>query len=303
MKVKRTLYSITAVFVVMYAAHAQEGALEFPTGARNASLVNANIAEPADISVMYENPAPLVFLEKNTVLLNHSQGMTLHGMQETLALPLLLTSTTAIALSLDAYHDGYVGNALPAYERSFEYGYDLALAHEIAPTMSLGAGVVFRRGAVGGNSQSWGAYYSVGADYAPTPDIGYGIVYSTTARALPVSPFDSGSVTVRDLGRKKLEVGGTMSYPSSASLRSPIVRISFANEKIFGTKGLYYKGGVEIRPMEYVALRFGYLAGPRVYSARYGLGITANPLAFQYAICPLHGADIILQQFSVSLEL
>ncbi len=292
-------FFIVAVVCGATVARGQGGSLEFPAGARNASLMNANIAEASDISTMFENPAPLAFIENPSLMLNHSQGSSLSGMQENVAFPLLVHAPVVMALAVDALHLGYVGNS-PNTTRWLEYGYDLAVAGTVTSTVSVGALGSVQREAVGWDSQSWGTYYSIGADYAPTPDISYAIVFHGTGRAPLYSPIGSGAGILMGIPGNRLEIGGTMIFPSSASLRSPIVLLSFANEKVFGVKGLYYKGGIELRPWDFLSLRFGYLAGPLLYSDSYGAGITLNAFSLQYAVCPLHNTNILLQQFSIS---
>ena len=78
--------------------------------------------------------------------------------------------------------------------------------------------------------------------------------------------------------------------------------ISLANEKIFGTRGLYYKGGIEIRPLDFLELRFGYLAGPSLWSARYGVGLLGEGITLQYAAYPQHITHRLFQQLSVSVN-
>jgi len=62
------------------------------------SLANANISESADVSVMYENPAALGFLNNSSVFINHSQEYGPGGMQEDIAIPLVLQNSVSLAV-------------------------------------------------------------------------------------------------------------------------------------------------------------------------------------------------------------
>jgi len=301
MKWLRNKFAFFFLLGISFSARGQESVTYFPIGARNASLANANIAESADISILYENPAALVFLENKSLFYNHSQDGT-GRMQENLAIPLLLKNLVSIGLSLDVYHAGYLDRNISDDQRVLEYGYNVAFAAAVVPTLSFGGSATMHRGTTGSGTQAWGANFSVGADYAPTPDASYSMVYGGIGREIFYSLQDSALIAQSNLLQKTLEVGATMTYPSSVSFRSPIVILSFANEKVFGIKGLYYKGGIEFRPLEFLELRFGYVAGPNVSSARYGIGFLEDMFSLQYAIYPQQGTNILFQQFSATMK-
>jgi hypothetical protein len=306
MKIKAIAFVFVVALALSGRVFGQASGMDFHVGARNASLANANIAESADITVIYENPAALAFLDNGSVFINYSQGNGPRGKQENLAVPLLLKSPVAIALGLNSYHLGYsIGSS--KLTDVLEYGYGVVMAATVTPTLSIGGTAALSQsiqngGAFSGGSRGWGADFEFGADYAPTPDISYSLVFSGLGSGVFYSPGDSALTAASDAFPRTLEVGATMSYPSSASLRPPFLILSFANEKVFGVKGLYYKGGIAIRPLQYVELRFGYLAGPSEFSARYGVGFLWSVFSFQYAIYPQFGTRILIQQFSASME-
>jgi hypothetical protein len=78
------------------------------------------------------------------------------------------------------------------------------------------------------------------------------------------------------------------------------VTLSLANEKIFGEAGLLYKGGLEVCPFAFLALRWGYLAGLNVALARYGAGIRTDVVQLDYAISPSLN-DVQFQQLTLSI--
>ncbi len=301
----RLLQTIVTMAFLIGSAYGQESVRNFSIGARNASMANANISESSDASVMYENPAALAYLDNGSILLNHSQANNSSGMRENVTVPVVLRSPVAIALGLDAYHFGYLRNPAPSDERFFEYGYDLAFAGDITPTLSIGGSASLRHGSSGDGSQAWGSYFALGADYAPTPDISYSLVWGGLGRDVVFFPdaIGTGMTAASTPSSTFIEIGATMTYPSSTSLRPPFFIMSLANEKILGTTGLYYMGGIEIRPFEFLELRIGYASGPGVSAARYGLGIVEGVFGFQYAVYPEMGTTVLMQQFSISMAM
>ncbi len=285
--------------------YGQESVPDFSVGARNASLANSNISESSDVSVMYENPAAIAYLENRSIFVNHAQVKGSFSMQENLAVPVIMSSPIVIALGLDAFHSGLLGPTVPTKPRIFEYGYDVALAYQVTPTLSLGGSSALRHGVSTDGSQAWGSYFAFGADYAPTPNLSYSIVWGGLGRDVTYFPQINGiGMTAASVPTQTfLEVGATMSYPTSASLRPPIFILSLSSEKILDVSGHFYKGGLEIRPFNFLELRIGYMAGPGVASARYGVGVVEGLFRFQYAIYPAMGTKNMLQQFSLSMEL
>jgi len=140
-------------------------------------------------------------------------------MQENVAVPLVLHNPVSIALGLDNYHFGVFRQYVPSTQRVLEYGYDMAIAAEVTPTLSLGGSAALRYGTTGSGSQAWGSYFAVGADYAPTPDISYSLVWNDLGRNISYFLQDSSVVAATTPTSTMIEVGATMTYPSSASLR------------------------------------------------------------------------------------
>ena len=303
------LSGILAVLLVGHSAYGQDGDIienpftNFSMGARNVSLANSNISESYDVSNMYENPATLAFMETSSIFLNHSQGTQSNGTEENLAYPLFLPGSMVIAFGGELYQAGYFPQYKSYDERIIELGYDVAFAGAIIPSLSFGGVASVRHGTDPLGWGAWGAHYTFGLDYAPTGDVSYGLVYDGLGTGLAY-PLDSNSSLVVPKSvqmTKTLTLGAAMRYPSSESLRSPILILSMASEKMFGTKGIFYRGGIEIRPIEFLQLRFGYMMGPGIAEPRYGFGIVEHLISVEYAVYPQ--ASIIFQQFSFSMEL
>ncbi|MFZ1082075.1 MAG: hypothetical protein WAO19_09125 [Candidatus Kryptoniota bacterium] len=307
---RKIFYGVEIVLLTSLTSHSQESVQylgnpfgNFSVGARNISLANANIAEAYDISSMYENPATIAFIENSSVFLNHSQGPQTDGMEENLAVPVMLASSIVLGFGANVYNLGYLTKPATTNDKIFEYGYDLAFAGAVTPTLSIGGAASIHHGATASNSQAWGAFYSFGLDYVPSGDVSYSIVYDGLGTDLLYSttPYSSSLVAASSQMTRSLEVGATMRYPSSESLRSTIFILSFANEKIFGTTGLYYKGGIEIRPLDFLQMRFGYVLGPGVAGARYGFGVQEYFLSVEYAVYPQ--SSVVFQQISFSVKI
>lgn len=307
---RKIFYGVETVLLISTAAYGQ-GAISysgnpfdnFSVGARNISLANANISEYHDISSLYENPATIAFIENSSVFLNHSQGSQTEGMEENFAIPAALSNSMMLGFGANVYDLGYLTKSAAPDERILEYGYDVTFAGEVTPTLSLGGTAAIHHGATESNSQAWAAFYSFGLDYVPSGDISYGMVYNgvgTEVSYLP-SPDSSSLVAASRQMTRSLEVGASMRYPSSESLRRAVLVLSFANEKVFGTTGLFYKGGIELRPFEFLQMRFGYVMGPGIAQPRYGLGIRESSFSIDYALYPQ--SSVVFQQFSFSMNL
>jgi len=282
----------------------------FSIGARNISLANSNVSESYDVSSIYENPATLAFMESASLFLNHSQGAQSNGTEESIAYPVFLPSSMMIAFGGELYQMGHLPQS--AHQQLMELGLDVAFAGTITPTLSFGGTVSMRNGTANnwwvngapGNikSQAWGAFYSFGLDYAPTGDVSYGLVFNGLGTDIFYIPWSNASPLILESAEmtRALTLGASMRYPSSESLRNPILVLSIASEKMFGTKGIFYKGGIEARPIEFLQIRFGYVMGPGVAEPRYGLGVVEHLISVEYAVYPQ--ASIMFQQFSFSVD-
>ncbi len=271
-------------------------------GARDAALGGSDISGAYNISSMYLNPAATVFTPSGSIFINHSQTKDNFGMGENFAFSAFKNNSQALTLGFSVFHLGYLNsfNSLPG-QHILEMGYDVSFSSLITPTFSAGMAAYFQNGRTN-NSQQFASTYSLGLDYAPSADISYGLVFSGLGSNLNYTEQDSIILSQAVNAPKILEIGATMSYPSSASLRRKFLFLSLANEKIFSQKGLYYKGGIEIRPFYFIALRFGYVTGPKINEPSYGLGIHFDMLNMEYTIYP-QLSSYMLDQFSLSVKL
>jgi len=271
-------------------------------GARNAALADADISGAYNISSMYLNPAALVFVANPSVFLNHSQIKNNLGMGENIAFPVLSQGPQVLSMGLEVFHLGYVQqpDSFPG-QHVFEYGYNIAFASALSSTFSMGVSAGLQHGSTNG-SQSWAASYSVGIDYSPSADINYGAVFSGLGSEVKYIKQDSLLNAQSGDAPRVLEIGATMSFPSSSSLRRKFFFLSLANEKIFGETGLFYKAGVEVRPFDFLNLRFGFITGPGVSEARYGIGFQINSFFMEYVLYPQQASNM-LEQISLSYNI
>lgn len=266
-------------------------------GARAAALSDAYTAETYDVSSMYWNPAALVFLQKSSVVANHFQEPEHNAMNENVAIP-LLTESNALALSAAVAHIGYPKRSPPASEfRFIQYGFDIAYATEIVPSLSFGASIGMQYG-LSGVSHLKVASSSFGIMYSPSPEISYGLAYNGIGSRIKYT-YDGFSTRLNQENvPRNLQIGARMRFPSS--FNQTFLTIMAANEKNFGEHGLRYKGGLELYPVDFLALRTGYQVDPSKAAARYGMGLKINRVQLDYAISPSRAYEQF-QQLSVSI--
>jgi hypothetical protein len=276
---------------------------DFSVGARNISMADANMAESYDVSSMYENPAALAFIKDMRAFFNHSQGSQSNGMEEDIAYPIRLDDLMVMGIGANLYHSGFVTQPAFPQARVIEVGYDISIVRLVTSTVGVGGTVSVTHGSTMSGSHAWGATYSLGLSYSPSGSVSYGLVFKGLGTSLEYSSPNGSEPFVASSTRstQKLEIGASMRYPSAESLRYPILILSMANEKYFETKGLFYKGGIEVRPLRFLQLRFGYIAGPSLAQPRYGIGLLRDSFSVEYAVYPQFST--IFQQFSVAMEL
>jgi hypothetical protein len=255
-----------------------------PVGARAAGMGDAYAAEPYDATSMYWNPASVVFLQNRSVVFSHLLDQTINGMNENAAIPLWQLKGAAIAIGLTVNHVGKFGNTSSVDFRVVQYGYDIAIAKEVIPTLSFGVGLGVRYGQTT-LSNLWGISSSFGAFYSPSREITYGVTLSGVGSGiLYVSDRVTTTLSSENLPRT-LQAAVSMRFPHTAD--ETFLTISVANEKVFGVDGIRYQGGVEAYPVKFLALRWGYTYQQNLFSAaRYGLGIRMRKFQLDYAISP-----------------
>ncbi len=242
-------------------------------GARAASFADALVADAYDANTIYSNPAALAYLERSSAILNHSQERLINQMAENIVVPITARNAEALVIGLTLGHVGYLDLGTTSDFKVIQYGYDLAYAREISPTVSLGASINVRY-ARSSSSNTWGTSSSLGIFYVPSQQVSYGAVVGGLGSGIL---YNSDRVTTtlssENLPRT-LQVGLEMRFPEGPKPR--LVTIALSNEKLFGTDGIRYKGGVELHLLKYLALRGGYFVEPGLQAPRFGVGFHSD---------------------------
>jgi hypothetical protein len=249
---------------------------------------------------MYWNPSALAFLQNYSLVMNHSMDVSRGMMIESIASPFRIKRGEVISLGLIMHHRGYLETlSSPSEFKVVEYGYDLAYAQELLPTLAMGGRVDVRYGR-GDLSSLWSISGSVGIFYSPSQEVSYGAALNDVGSCIEYS-YDGTMTLLHSMNlHRSLEVGATMRYPSE--FKKPVLTLAIANEKIFTQSGLIYKGGVEWLPTAALALRVGYVyqTDPALGSTRYGVGLAFGRFRLDYATAPSHLTD---RTYDVSLSI
>lgn len=250
------------------------------TGARAIALADAYEAEGQDASVLSWNPAALSFLHRMDIVMSHGWEERQNVFTNVIAVPVRIDRNQVLAVG------GMLGRArsVGPLEYSWdEYRFDLATARRMTHTFSVGIRGSFHIVQTG-NARIRSGIGSVGLYYAPEPRISYAFVYD----GIRLGSFSSGDgetgVAPLHEPKRSFSVGVAMRYPSSRHDR--FMTLSLANEKEIGQRGLRYKGGIELLPWSFLALRGGYLAGPFESELRFGAGVLTPYLSVSYAYAP-----------------
>lgn len=251
--------------------------------ARAAAFADAYVSETHDVGVLYWNPAALAFLSRSYILTDYTYSPSSKLASYHLAIPFFAGRDQAFAVGFSAHTQPSVTDTTATAYFNREYGVDVASSTIIAYAISLGVRGGVRYGH-SSESRAWVGFSSIGLYYEPTPAISYAFVYngiSLGAKHTESNP--AKNIAIQPLPRS-FQIGVSMHYPSSR--RDHIVTIGLANEKIIGQSGLLYKGGLEVGFFRFLTARVGYLVGPSVSGARYGLGVGADHIQIGYAFIP-----------------
>lgn len=223
------------------------------------------------------------------MIISHEMLQSISSMNENVSFPLRIGQSDAVAIGLTVNHVGYAGNTQGLDFKVLQFGYDIAYAREIIPTLSLGVGLSVRYAHTTA-SELWGISSSYGVYYFPSQEVSYGVsVNGVGSGILFVSDRVTTSLSSENLPRS-LTAGVTIRYPEEAD--QTYFTLSVANEKIFGVDGIRYKGGFEYDPWKFLALRLGYFYHANVASfARYGFGLRTSRFGIDYAISPSQSSD------------
>lgn len=259
--------------------------------ARSMSMANATSADPLNPNKLYSNPGLLPFNPQKTALGFHSSYNSTYNV--------LVENITSTAFS-GKDKKMVIGATMltnsnktipsqPATQLSFtQFNLDVAYGQMLTSSLSMGVKVNVDYGKTEAGS-AYTTNASVGAIYAPSTIVSYGLVYRGTGYRTEwlgsgLSYIGSAQGPTQISATKlphRLEIGTTLRLPSMAEY--PDFAISLSNEKLFGEPGLVYRGGLEIYFWDKFVMRGGYFYSSFVQGGRVGAGFVLEPLKINYA--------------------
>ena len=270
-------------------------------GARGGALGYALIAEGYDVGNMYLNPASLAFVQTMNILLDHRLDQLDHVFHESATSPVWLSSDHSLGVGALYSHTRASGSG-GALSFS-QFGVEIGYAYRISPEFSVGILLSGRFGTVQRSSRLAG-WVSVGMMYSPSPAISYGFTFKGLGGVgLNYSLSEDGSRTMIGVERQvpqSIEIGSIMRYPSTR----PFIRVAVSGERLSqgasqggaiggvgvfrfttGTVGYRYKGGIELGPIAFLAMRLGYVRDA-VGRGQVGFGIYLKSIQANFGIQP-----------------
>jgi len=259
--------------------------------ARTLSLGSSTLADAYGRNTIGINPA-LSGLYNNgrDVQLNSYHNWDTNLMQHDFTLPTVIIDrhhfTARAGLTMSGYDEiNYLGSAQLSEPDVEQYHVDLAYAFAVTEVFSVGilqsVSYTFND-----DTQLFTYFTDLGLVYAPAENISYGLSFRGIGIDANYLINDAGETLLFDqrLGQK-LELGSTFRFNTD---RRTFLSISLANEKRFGEEGIWYKGGIELLPLPYFAIRSGALfhIGLSEFIPRLGVGFDTGSFIIDYMAAP-----------------
>ena len=277
--------------------------------ARSSALGNAGVADYRDLSSINMNPAALTFVrELRTLHLTLLQNWENNLMSQSFTLPAMAHGPHRVTAQLGIQHKGsgatsLIGSPTRPEPDLMMVQADLVYAWSLENILSFGImnSVSFANNE---HARFWSYHAVLGALYAPSQSVSYGISFRGLGRGITYELLDNGRTALgsRDLG-EVLELGATLSFPVDTD--HTWLSLSLANMKRFSQRGVWYTGGLEVKPIPELALRSGLLFHPeeRIYLPRFGFGIELERFRLDYTISHKHQWDDRYHQLGLILHL
>ena len=217
-------------------------------------------------------------------MLTHHVDWTSQTATELVAVPLPLNRDISFGVSCAIGHDGKI-HGYDGKEFQFSsQGVDLGSSLRIMPTLSLGLLLGVRSYSFAGDRVTTG-WTQIGVLYNPTPGITYGVSFRVRGSALRVIAGQEAFLVKESAWPADLEIGAAMTFPARSG--APVVSLALTTEKNFpAVQRFNTKGGLEVYPMSFIALRVGYKVGSSNNVARYGAGVLFNRFRMDIGIAP-----------------
>jgi len=289
---RRWLGALVVALIMARTAEAQlvvSPSRPFGVSPRGFALADAYCADWSDVTSMYGNPGALASLRSSSIIVVHHVDWATQTATELAAVPVRVNDDFAFGVAGVLGRDGKI-HGLDGAEFGFTYfGGDLGSSYRIIPTLSLGFLGGIRAYTFAGDKlvTGWG---QIGVLYAPTPGISYGVTYRVRGSALRIVGGQESSIEHESSIPADLEIGAAMTFPARSG--SPIVSLSLTTEKNFpAVQRFNTKGGLEVYPVQFVALRIGYKVGSSNNVARYGAGVLFDRFRMDIGVAPSAAED------------
>ena len=278
--------------------------------ARSGAMGDATIADPTDISIININPAGLSFVDdRKVVQLNISQNWENNLVLENITFPALRIKNHTLGAQFAIHHNqglealNLLGHASQLSPKLSMNQLDIAYAYSFMDKISIG---ILNSISFAYNSlyQVWTYNPTFGLLYMPSESMSYALAF----RGLGDTPSylvhnaSMTSLASYDL-RESLEFGISLALPVYSSSGNKSVTLAVSNEKQFGIDGSWYKMGVELTSIPYLAFRSGilYQSNQEILAPRFGLGILTDIVALDYTIS--HSKDLYERYHQLGLTI
>tara|TARA_R100000908_G_scaffold65120_1_gene52002 strand:+ start:34518 stop:35453 length:936 start_codon:yes stop_codon:yes gene_type:complete len=277
---------------------------------RSLSMANTTIADVYSTPTIGINTALFgLFIDPSFIQFNTNHNWDNNLMQQDLTLPSLshgLHHVTGRFVYLHKGFDNLPFTSSPSLSHPDILMYRGEIAYAIAfnNNLSLGALQSLSYTTTNENEEAkyWNYFADIGLVYAPDGPVSYGLVFRGLGNETTYEIIETNQTTLGSrLATQVLELGATLRYPIEERM---YLSISFANEKRFGQEGLWYKGGIEIAPFSFIAIRSGAMVNfeQSLFIPRVGLGINAGILQIDYGIAPKNLTGEQFHQVGITLQ-
>ncbi|MCH8556271.1 MAG: hypothetical protein LAT84_00555 [Balneolia bacterium] len=274
---------------------------------RSLALGSSTLADIYFSDAFGINPAIVGFGEHgNYIHGSLNQDWNTNILQATLALPRLEVGRHSIGSRLSAVNRGpaaiNIGDA-PAFNPTYTLVQaSVAYAYRIHEHLSLGTlQYVTYADHLSDSGVSYGA--DLGLLYAPDGAVTYAIAFRGLGQDPVVLRDEAGERLNYEMMHQVLEIGATLRYPEFEDYH--YFSFSLSNEKRFNEDGMWYKAGLEVLPVSFLALRSGLMlqTEDNRLVPRFGIGTSFSILRFDYSIGPNERNNVRFHQFGLSLQL
>lgn len=265
----------------------------YNTGVRSLSLGEAGVADPSHYTSFTDNPALLSFAShKSSINISGYQNWENNILEYGLTPPAFSLGSLTGVFRFGYFHTGLseinpIDNSIIAEPNLEMYQMDAGYSLAINSVFSIG---VLHNLTYANNetAQYWTYSANSGFFYDPIGPTSYGIVVRGLGRSVKYSFIEDGTTI---LGSHNIPI----SVDLGASIRFPkdkeesVFILSLSNLKRFGESGIWYKGGMEVKPLTYLALRSGVMFHPEYqeYIPRFGIGFDTRRFIIDYGASPI----------------